>query len=202
MFLFETIVTSNTNDPTASASVGAVAAGAANMGHDLINWLQAINGAAPTWDLYIVLFFLVTVFLYGMSLGRDRIIVILVSIYMALAVVSNAPILGKLDASINLGQFFAFRVTTFLGIFVLLFFLLSRSALLKTFGSLAAGKWWQVLLFSVFHVGLLVSITLSFLPPDAIGHLAPATQRIFASDMGRFFWIVAPIFGMAMLKGD
>ncbi len=197
MFLFETVVTSNTNDATAG-----IAAGAANMGHDVVNWLQAINWAAPTWDLFIVLFFLVTVFLYGMSLGRDRIIVILVSIYMALAVVSNAPILGKLDASINLGQFFAFRVTTFLGIFVLLFFLLSRSALLKTFGSLAAGSWWQVLMFSVFHVGLLVSITLSFLPPDAVGHLAPVTRQIFASDMGRFFWIVAPIFGMAVLKSE
>src|SRR5687767_4847400 len=128
MFLFETVVTTN-------GSSG-VAAGAANMGQDVIHWLQAVNWASPSWDLFIVLFFLVTVFLYGMSLGRDRIIVILVSIYMALAVVSNAPILGKLDATVNLGQFFAFRVTTFLGIFVLLFFLLSRSALLKTFGSL------------------------------------------------------------------
>ena len=115
---------------------------------------------------------------------------------------SNAPILSKLDATVNLGQFFAFRVTTFLGIFVLLFFLLSRSALLKTFGSLAAGSWWQVLVFSIFHVGLLVSITLSFLPPDAVAHLAPVTRQIFASDSGRFFWIVAPIFGMTLLKAE
>ncbi|HTM69136.1 MAG TPA: hypothetical protein VL426_07675 [Candidatus Binatia bacterium] len=196
MFLFETIVTTNTNGS------GGVAVGAANLGHDVVSWLQSINWASPSWDLFIVLFFLVTVFLYGMSLGRDRIIVILVSIYMALAVVSNAPILGKLDATVNLGQFFAFRVTTFLGVFVLLFFLLSRSALLKTFGSLASGSWWQVFLFSVFHVGLLVSITLSFLPPEAITHLAPVTRTIFASDAGRFFWIIAPIFGMALLKGE
>lgn len=196
MFLFETIVTTNTNGS------GGVAAGAANLGQDAVHWLQSINWASPSWDLFIVLFFLVTVFLYGMSLGRDRIIVILVSIYMALAVVSNAPILGHLDATVNLGQFFAFRVTTFLGVFVLLFFLLSRSALLKTFGSLASGSWWQVFIFSIFHVGLLVSITLSFLPPEAIEHLAPLTRTIFASDAGRFFWIIAPIFGMALLKGE
>lgn len=196
MFLFETIVTTNTNGS------GGVAAGAANLGQDVMHWLSAVNWASPSWDLFIVLFFLVTVFLYGMSLGRDRIIVILVSIYMALAVVSNAPILGHLDATVNLGQFFAFRVTTFLGVFVLLFFLLSRSALLKTFGSLASGNWWQVFLFSIFHVGLLVSITLSFLPPEAIGHLAPVTRTIFASDAGRFFWIIAPIFGMALLKAE
>lgn len=194
MFLFETVVTSNVN--------GGVAQGAANMGKDAINWLQTINWAAPTWDLFIVLFFLITVFLYGLSLGRDRIIVILVSIYMALAVVSNAPLIGEAAGSINLGQSFAFRVTSFLGIFVLLFFLLSRSALTKTFGGLAAGSWWQVLVFSTFHVGLLVSITLSFLPSDAVGHLAPITRQIFASDTGRFFWIVAPIFAMTLLKSE
>ena len=44
-----------------------------------------------------------------------RIIVILVSIYMALAVVSNAPLLARLHADVNLSEYFAFRVTTFLG---------------------------------------------------------------------------------------
>jgi hypothetical protein len=194
MFLFETTVTTNANE---------AATGAVTVATDIAKFLSSINWAAPTWDLFIVLFFIVTVFLYGMSLGRDRIIIILVSIYMALAVVSNAPFLGKLHADINLNQFFAFKITTFLGLFVLLFFLLSRSALLRTFGSLAAGTWWQVLVFSVFHVGLLVSITLSFLPADAVGHLAPLTQQMFASEGAKFLWIVAPILAMAMLKaGD
>ncbi len=193
MFLLETTVATNTND---------VAQGTVKVGTDLMTYLSQINWASPSWDLFIVLFFIVTVFLYGMSLGRDRIIVILVSIYMALAVVSNAPFLGNVDASVNLGQFFAFKVTTFLGLFVLLFFLLSRSALLKTFGNLASGTWWQVLMFSVFHVGLLVSITLSFLPADAVNHLAPLTRQIFATDTTRFAWIVAPIVGMSLLKSE
>ncbi|KPJ85969.1 hypothetical protein AMJ57_01080 [Parcubacteria bacterium SG8_24] len=187
---------------TAVAATGSESAeGAVHIGTDLATYLSSIDWSAPTWDLFIVMFFIVTVFLYGMSLGRDRIIVILVSIYMALAVVSNAPFLGTWDANINVGDYFAFRITTFIGIFVLLFFLLSRSALMKTFGELAAGSWWQVLVFSVFHVGLLVSITLSFLPAEAIDHLAPLTQQLFASDISRFVWIVAPIASMVMLKG-
>lgn len=169
---------------------------------DLVQQLSRINWASPTWDLFIVIFFLVTVFLYGMTMGRDRIIVILVSIYMALAVISNAPFLNQLHADINISDFFALKVTTFLGIFVLLFFLLSRSALLKTFGGMASGSWWQVFLFSVFHVGLLVSITLSFIPSEAIGNLAPITQMLFASDGGKFFWIVAPIVSMVLIKSE
>lgn len=176
---------------------------AANAIAKVFGFLGNINWAAPTWDLFIVIFFIITVFLYGMSLGRDRIIVILVAIYMSLAVVSNAPLLGIFgDADIQVGNYFAFKVTTFLGLFVLLFFLLSRSALTRTFGKLHSGSWWQVLVFSVFHVGLLVSITLSFLPTEAVGHLAPLTRQVFASEMAKFLWILAPITAMVVLKSD
>jgi cytochrome c oxidase subunit IV len=174
----------------------------------LVGYMQqqfmSINWAAPTWDLFIVIFFIVTVFLYGMSLGRDRIIVILVSIYMSMAVVSNAPYIGGAspNADVNFGNIFAFKVSAFLGLFILLFFLLSRSALTKTFGSMAAGKWWQIFAFSVFHVGLLVSITLSFLPSEALAHLTPVTRQLFATEIAQFIWVVSPIAGMVLLKGD
>src|SRR3990167_1770098 len=103
MFLLETTVATNTNDAVN---------GAVQVANDVGKFLQSINWAAPTWDLFIVLFFIVTVFLYGMSLGRDRIIVILVSIYMALAVVSNAPFLGKMSQDGDVSRFFAVKLTS------------------------------------------------------------------------------------------
>lgn len=161
-----------------------------------------INWAQPTWDLFIILFFIVAGFLYGLSLGRDRVIVILVSVYMALAVVNSAPFIGNFQADIGLNQFFVFRMSAFVVVFIALFFLMSRSALLSTIASSnSQGPWWQVLLFSFLHVGLLISITLSFLPPTASSHLAPMTQTIFMKDMGRFIWIVAPIVAMILIKG-
>lgn len=193
MFLLETAAAVNANQ----AATGTISVGA-----DLMKLLTQVNWSSPTWDLFIILFFVITVFLYGMSLGRDRIVVILVSIYMALAVVSNAPFLAHLNASVKIGDFFAFKITAFLGLFVLLFFLLSRSALLHTFGNLASGNWLQVMIFSTLHVGLLVSITLSFLPKEAAGLLAPMTREIFASETARFAWIVAPIVAMSILRGE
>src|SRR5512143_4108673 len=92
---------------------GNLASDAVKVSHDVANAVAGINWAAPTWDLFIVLFFVVTVFLYGLSLGRDRIIVILVSIYMALAVVSNAPYIGSLRTTDNSDQYFAFRLAIF-----------------------------------------------------------------------------------------
>lgn len=191
MLLLEAVVTPNT---------APITTGLARITTDVLKTLTSVNWAAPSWDLFIVLFFVVTVFLYGISLGRDRIIVILIAIYMSIAVVANAPFLGNMHADINIGQDYAFRIASFLGLFLLLFFLLSRSALTAIFANLAAGKWWQVLVFSAFHVGLLVSVTLSYLPKEAIASLAPLTQTLFATSSGRFFWVIAPIVGMVLLK--
>lgn len=166
------------------------------------NWFSGLNlnWSEPSWDLFIILFFVIAALLYGMSLGRDRIIVILISIYMALAVVNAAPYINTLGKEIN--QMFVLKITSFVAIFVALFFFLSRSALLATVASSdAKGKWWQVIIFSFLHVGLLISITLSFLPASATKHLAPFTQNVFVSDLARFLWIIAPILLMVLLKG-
>jgi len=166
------------------------------------SYVATINWASPTWDLFIILFFLIAGFLYGLSLGRDRIIVILVSIYMALAVVNTAPYIGTVASEIGLSQLFVLRISAFLGVFIVLFFLLARSALLQTFvTSDSHGSWWQVLLFSFLHVGLLIAITLSFLPKEASLNLAPVTRRLFVTDTARFVWILLPIVAMILIKG-
>ena len=116
--------------------------------------------------------------------------------------VNSAPFIGNFRTDIGVDQFFGFRISSFVVVFILLFFLMSRSALLSTIASSdSRGPWWQVLLFSFLHVGLLISITLSFLPPSASTHLAPLTQKIFVQDIGRFAWIIAPIMAMILIKG-
>lgn len=155
-----------------------------------------IDWTRPTWDLFIILFFVVAAFLYGMSLGRDRTIVILVAIYMSLAVVRSLP------DTINIPGQPAFNISAFLGLFVLLFFLLSRMALLRTIASGDdKGSWWQVIVFSTLHVGLLISVTLSFLPEPALEHLTPMTRSIFVDELAALGWLIAPILIMVLVSG-
>lgn len=161
-----------------------------------------VNFSAPTWDVFIMLFFVIASLLYGFALGRDRVAMLLVAIYMALAVVGNAPYLDELRARIVAGNLFAFQITTFLGLFLILFFFLSRSALHRTFGAGYQGNWWQTLLFSFLHVGLLLSIVLSFLPPTALSRLLPLTRELFVSDLARFLWITLPILAMLLVKPE
>jgi len=168
-------------------------------------WLANINWAAPTWDLFIILFFVAAALIYGMSLGRDRLVVILVSIYMSLAVVHYAPLVGVLQRgglSVD-DDFFAFRIGVFLAAFIVLFFAVSRSALMNTIARRgeSTGSFWQVILFSILQVGLLISIVLSFLPKEAVSHLASLTKQIFVDELAQFLWIIVPIVMMAILPG-
>lgn len=163
-------------------------------------FLASINFANPNWDTLILLLFIVGALLYGLSLGRDRVIVILVSVYMALAVVANAPVLRDLNVlQFSVNDNFVLKIGFFLGAFVALFFLLSRSALLHTIGGNGApGSWWQTLIFSVLQVGLLISITLSFLPIEATNTLTPFTRDVFISYWGKSAWLILPVVFMAL----
>ncbi len=165
----------------------------------IVSFITSLNWSNPTWDIFILLFFIVGALLYGLSLGRDRVIVILVAIYMALAVVTNAPALSSLNVSLHLNENYVLQVSIFLGIFVVVFFLLSRSALLKTLGgSDAPGSWWQTIVFSMLQVGLLISVTLNFLPPTITQGLTQVTKNIFMSNYGRSAWLILPIVFMVI----
>ena len=171
------------------------------------NNLQHIDWTRPTWDLFIILFFIVAAFLYGLSLGRDRIIVILVSIYMALAIVEHAPFLNStgFQNMVNgiLDQFFVFQISAFVFFSVLLFFVITRSALMKTIAaSDSSGPWWQVLLYSILHVGLIVSVILSYIPAAELEKvLAPLTRQVFTTSLAQNFWIIGPVIAMFLFKG-
>jgi hypothetical protein len=162
--------------------------------------LAQIDFSRPNWDTFILLLFAVGALLYGLSMGRDRVIVILVSVYMALAVVANAPVLRDLNLlQLSVNDNFVLKIGFFLGAFVALFFLLSRSALLRTIGgSGAPGSWWQTIIFSILQVGLLISITLSFLPQEVTGTLTPFTQQVFLSYWGKSAWLILPVVFMAI----
>jgi hypothetical protein len=163
-------------------------------------FFRTFDLATPTWDVFLLLFFLVGSLLYGLTLGRDRIVVIMVSIYMGLAVVTNAPYIRDFSASVSVNDV-ALRVGAFLGIFVLLFFFLSKNALLRSMDTGRSGGLFQTMMFSFLHVGLLMSVGLSFLPESSLGAFSVQVRGLFLSDPARFAWLVAPI-GAMMIFGS
>lgn len=151
-----------------------------------------VGGMSFTWDIILFGFLVITGLGYGFAVGRDRAVTVLLSTYLSLAVVTNAPILSRLSQALNAGKSTAFQLVWFLGLFFLIFGLLWRSHLLKNLAQ-ERGVWWETALFSITQVGLLVSIALFLLPPEATQTLSPFFQQAFLGEIGRSFWLIAPI---------
>ncbi len=63
------------------------------------------------------------------------------------------------------------------------------------------GSWWQVIVFSLLHVGLLVAVVMSFLPEDVLNNFSQQTQDIFLTEWAQFGWMIAPVVAMLLLGG-
>jgi hypothetical protein len=165
-------------------------------------FLTGLDVNSPSWDLFIFLFFIVATFIYGFTLGRSRIMVLLVSTYMALALIKTAPFLvSTQDVTIGSSPFFIVKITAFIAMMLLIFFFLSNSALRRAFAAVdIQGKTWQIIAFSMLHAGLLVSSVLSFIPPERRAVLLQATKTLFATDTALFLWTLAPIIVMMFVQ--
>lgn len=170
-----------------------------NQLQNILSQIAGINWLTPSWDIFIIFFFIAAAFLYGLSLGLNRILIILISIYLSLALIDYFPFTNATLPEIKIGGGISLRVTLFIGVVLVLFFFLSRSALLKAFKGGSDGAFFQILIFSVLHVGLLISVVLSYMPESFNHNLSPLTNTLFIDKTARFVWIFLPIIAMIML---
>ncbi|MSU75979.1 hypothetical protein EXS54_00670 [Patescibacteria group bacterium] len=165
-------------------------------------FLTGLDVNSPSWDLFIFLFFIVATFVYGFTLGRSRIMVLLISTYMAIALVRTAPfLLGTQDTTIGSSPFFVIQITAFIGVMLLIFFFLANSGLRRAFAANdIQGKAWQIIGFSIMQAGLMVATVLSFIPAAERAGLLGATQSLFITPTALFFWTLAPIVLMMFVR--
>lgn len=162
--------------------------------------LGQVNWGMPTWDLFILIFFAAFVVLFGLTLGRSRILTVLLSTYTGLAVVSNLPyITPEVSEKFGLGPVFVLKLVVFGAVLVVSFFFLARMGILPETG---VAHLPHIALFSVLQAGLLISIILSFVPSSTAGSLAGITRTFFISDIARFLWILVPIVAMFLIKRE
>src|SRR5690242_7174237 len=91
--------------------------------------IRGFNWHSPSWDLFIVLFWLVGSIIYAFAAGRGRILSILISVFMAKLLVIEAPFLqSELSKHLTASLLPLQQLITFVVLFVLLFMFLSRYA--------------------------------------------------------------------------
>jgi len=162
-------------------------------------------GTASGWDIFIALILLVAILVYGLFLGRNRMIIILLSSYFSFLIIQNIPwwklsSIGWLGVDQNPSS--SLRIILFLGIILLFYFLMPRSVLTSALRVKKRGlaSWWQLFLLSIVQIGFLAMIILAFLPLEAVSNLAPNIRKLFIGPEAQFVWITLPILTMLLMR--
>ncbi|OPL12024.1 MAG: hypothetical protein AVO34_02080 [Firmicutes bacterium ML8_F2] len=162
-------------------------------------------GAASGWDLFIVLIFLIAVLVYGFFLGRNRMIILLLSSYFSLAIVEVLPwerISSLSWLGVGSEPSSSLKILIFAGIILLFYFLIPRSILSSTLRIRNRGEasWLQLFILSIVQVGLLAMVIFSFLPSQPLGNLSYWIKKAFVDPEARFVWIALPILVMVLMR--
>ncbi len=156
--------------------------------------IKTFNWHTPSWDLFILLFWVVASVLFAFAAGRGRMLLILVCTYMAQLLVIEAPFLSNFAGEkLNIASSTIPQLAAFVILFLIFFIFLGRYA----FRSTADGR--QILalpftlIFTVLQVGLLINIIISYLPEHVQNSFSPLIQFLFLHPNAGFIWLLAPI---------
>ncbi len=153
----------------------------------------------PTWDLFIMLFFAIAV-AYGFLLGKNRIVLTMLTTYIMLAVANE---LG--DALLSANFIFKTGTSTFIlktSVFLIAVFLLailfsSRSAISKYLAGNDEGGSMGSIIFTIIYsflsAGLIITSIIFFMTPAGQSELfAQSHWAKIMMDL-RIWWLILPL---------
>ncbi|MDQ3018579.1 MAG: hypothetical protein M3Q64_01770 [bacterium] len=166
----------------------------------LQNLIKTFNWHNPSWDLFILLFWVVASVLYAFAAGRGRILTVLVSIFMSQLLVIKATFLTELLANkVHIGEPSLQQLAVFSAFFIVLFMLLSRYAFKSSVDGRHVSSLGFSLIFAILQIGLLINITLTYLPNYIQSNFSPLIQFLFLHPYAGFIWLALPVLFLIIL---
>ncbi len=166
---------------------------------NILEYIKNINFANPTWDLFVWLFFVIGSFIYGFVTGKDRVVVMMVSVYISFVLVKSIPYIEILSQR-TVGDLNLFKILSFFVLFLLLFALFDQFQVFDLGSGLKDKSIFKSVFFSVLHTGLIIAIVLSFLSDELLNNLSFQTKTVFLSPYGFFAWTVLPVLALMIFS--
>lgn len=155
----------------------------------------------PSWDLFVIIGFFAAVFIYGWSVGKNRLFAILISTYFSYTIVQVVP-WEKLPLDIRSNSTLSnYEIFLFFAIMLALLFLLPQSS----FGSTLRlhkrvhGRWYEIFILSILQIGLLICLIVSFLPNKMVLDLNLLVRKYFTGEIMKFIWFSLPIVALVLM---
>jgi hypothetical protein len=124
-------------------------------------------------------------FIFGMFIGRYKLVSILINIYISLTLTRAIP--EKLFSDFLYSLIFFF-------VCVIIFTLVGKKLFEIHVSGMGSSYLWKVFVLSFFEVVLLISITLTMIPKKlALEYVSASSFEYLASSNWQFFWLIAPL---------
>lgn len=153
----------------------------------------------PTWDILLLIFFFAAVFVYGLMVGRNRMIVLLFASYPAALINEYIKYPDSFLENLNIAQTIFLKSFSFFVLAVLVFWVLKKSGFSR---KELNKKTSHVLFLSFLNVGLWANIFFGHalsLGAEII-KLAPLNKLLFGSNYAHIIWLVLPILALFWLE--
>ena len=142
-------------------------------------------------DVMLVLFVALVSFVFGMVLGKHKLMSVLVNIYVSFAVMSVVPkeMFSQTD----------YKVFAFL-ILLAVLTVLSRKIFDISFSSGGSAFMWRVFVVSFLQVALILSIVLSLVSKkEALAYVSSSAYEYLVIGWAPLFWMLIPLVCMFLL---
>ncbi|TSC73259.1 MAG: Uncharacterized protein G01um101470_185 [Parcubacteria group bacterium Gr01-1014_70] len=151
---------------------------------------SSLRGHTPVWDVLFLFFFLAAGFFYGVFLGRDRLLSLLIGLYISIPITRSArPFMHSILATNEYVPALMFACTAGI-LYMFLFASLFRGRRSRH------GGWWQVLITSFLATGLAVSELARLLPASLQSKLSLPIHVFILSDIAHLVWLLLPLVGI------
>ncbi len=164
-----------------------------------ISKLSSLNLGPETLFGFLIVIFLL---LYGLSLGRTKALVSLLSIYIAYVLQALFPYFSELHEAARISpEMYLTRIALFFVFYLTVFAILNRSLVKHRLTMKEFSIFW-VSLISLLQLGILVSIILNFIPIDKLTIFPEYLLGYFAGQRALFFWLTAPVLILIMMRRE
>lgn len=130
-------------------------------------------------------------FVFGMFIGRYKLITVLINIYVSLALVAAVPEKYFTDYTYQLILFY---------VLVTALTLVSKRLFEIYISGSGSGFLWRVFAMSFLEVMMLLSITLTLIPKKiALEYVSPTSFDYLATDLAKLVWLAVPLIFMFII---
>jgi hypothetical protein len=164
--------------------------------------VAAFSLASLSWDILILFFLFIVALLYGLTMGKNRIALTILSTYISFSVMTVFPF-SVFSGVVDDSRLFLVKSAVFIIFIAISFILLNRSFfghLFKVSRALSNMSFPKIFLISITQVGLFMSIFFSDILSGSGNNLSGLSRIMFTTQTAQVLWVIAPVLLLGIFK--